>query len=111
MCNSLVKSPAYRSRKLLDLAHRVNECQLQIPSVCVWYSPDGCEPVHADWQEYGKSMGRKAEDYYHAAGCHACHVFLGEAKAPRALKKEVWQSGWQRTMAYYFDQGWIGVVK
>jgi len=105
----LKNSPPYRNRKLLDLAHRVHECQLLIPCVCVGYALDGCEPAHADWSEYGKGMGRKAEDFYHVASCHACHLFLSDGRTPREIKKQAWLAGWRRTIAMYFREGWLCV--
>jgi len=101
----------YRNRKLLDLAHRVHECQVQIDGVCIGYSPHGCEPAHANWSEYGKSMGRKADDVYHAAACHACHAELDQGKQlSREERLDYWRRGFERTMLYYFRQGWLRIA-
>lgn len=101
----------YRSRPLLDLAHRVQYCQIQIPGVCQTYSDHGCEPAHSNQQKHGKGMGIKAHDFMHAAGCHACHAELDQGKRlSKDERREYWQAGWERTIAYYFREGWIGVT-
>ncbi len=75
----------YRDRKLLDLAHQVTECQLQLPGVCQGHSAHGCEPAHSNQQRHGKGMGHKAEDIFHVAACHACHASSTRAGAsPRS---------------------------
>lgn len=102
----------YRSRPLLDLAHRVNYCQLQLPGVCETYSANGCEPAHSNSQRHGKAMSLKAHDFFHCPACHSCHVELDQGrKFSKEQKAEFFMAGWERTMAYYFREGWIGVVK
>lgn len=101
----------FRSRPLLDLAHRVNECQLRLPDVCEGYSSHGCEPAHSNQSRHGKGMSIKADDFYHAAACHSCHAELDQGrKLTRAEKIDFWQAGWERTMALYFKNGWLKVV-
>lgn len=102
----------YENRALLDLAHRVQECQLQLPGVCEHFSPNGCEPAHANGQEYGKGMGLKAHDVYHAAACHSCHAELDQGnKFTREGKLGYWRRGWERTILLYFRMGWLKVAK
>ena len=92
----------FRSRALLDLAHRVTECQ-----ICGRHSP-GCEPSHANWSEYGKGMGLKAHDVFHAALCHDCHVLLDQgAEWTREERKEKWQAAFVNTLLLYFRNGWL----
>lgn len=101
----------HRDRALLDLAHRVHECQLRLPGVCQGHSAHGCEPAHSNQQRHGKGMGIKADDLFHAAACHACHVELDQGRRfSKEEKREFWQAGWERTMATYWRAGWIGVV-
>lgn len=101
----------FRSRRLLDLAHRVHECQLQLPGVCEGYSAHGCEPVHSNQQRHGKGFGCKAEDFYHVAGCHSCHAELDQGKRfTKEEKRDFWQAGWERTIALYFHNGWLLVA-
>ena len=70
---NLQKHKPYRNRQLLDLAHRVQECQIQLDG-CPGFVEDGCEPVHSDQQIHGKGMRQKADDHQHAAGCYYCHA-------------------------------------
>ena len=101
----------YRNRKYLDLAHRVTECQLQIPGICDTYTPDGCEPAHSNQQIHGKGKGLKAHDIYHAASCHSCHAFLDQgADMSREDRRYYWQRGFERTLLHYFSMGWLKVV-
>ena len=102
---------AYRSRKLLDLAHRVQECQVRIPGVCRGYSEHGCEPAHSNQQRHGKGVGHKADDCYHAAACHDCHVAIDQGrKLSREDKQHYWRLGFERTFKLYLENGWLGVV-
>jgi hypothetical protein len=95
----------YRNRRLLDLAHRVTECQ----NCGRW--TDGCEPAHANWHEYGKGGALKAHDLYHAALCHDCHAMLDQGNTlSKDEKKALWQHAHRKTMLLYFQEGWIGVL-
>ena len=38
--------------------------------------PAPSEACHANWSEYGKSMGRKADDEYTVSLCRNCHYLL-----------------------------------
>lgn len=101
----------YRNRKLLDLAHRLNQCTLQIPDVCIGYSPEGLEPCHSNWQEEGIGMGIKADDSVFAAGCHQCHMALDDGnKLNREEKIWFWRRGVIRTVRELFKREWIKVT-
>ena len=103
--------PPYRDRALLDLAHRVEECQLRLPGVCRGHSP-GCEPAHSNQSQHGKGGAQKAGDNFHAAACHWCHAELDQGnKFTREEKVEFWRAGHDRTMTLYFRNGWIGVTR
>ena len=39
-------------------------------------NPPPSEACHANWAEFGKSMGRKASDEYTVALCRVCHYLL-----------------------------------
>ena len=39
-------------------------------------SPAPSEACHANWAEFGKSMGRKADDEYTVSLCRSCHYLL-----------------------------------
>lgn len=100
-----------RSRPLLDLAHRVNYCQVQIPGVCQTYSEHGCEPAHSNQQRHGKGMGHKADDCFHAAACHACHAELDQGrKLTKVERRDYWQAGFERTLRLYWANGWVRVA-
>ena len=103
----------YRNRKLLDLAHRLQFCQMQILGYCEGFSGDGCEPAHSNQIRHGKGTGIKAHDWWHVAACRACHDVL-DGRTPSSLtkseKNEYFEHGWERTMDRYFREGWIGVT-
>ena len=92
----------FRSRKLLDLAHKLNTCPL-----CGQYIPHGLEPAHSDSQKHGKGMGHKAADHFHAAICHDCHETL--PRMPRAERELTWQRAYEATMTTYWERGWLQV--
>lgn len=101
----------YRNRALLDLAHHVNECQLQISGTCTGYTVEGSEPAHSNQSKHGKGGQIKAHDNFHVAGCHACHAELDQGRRfTREEKAEFWQAGHDRTMLLYWRNGWIRVV-
>lgn len=96
----------YRNRKLLDLAHRVTECQC-----CGRAAPDGCEPAHANWAEWGKGAGIKAPDHAHAAMHHDCHAELDQGRSEsRDERKDRWLRAYRRTVDLYWSRGWIRVA-
>ena len=99
----------YRSRAFLDLAHRVHQCQIRLPGICIGYSEHGCEPAHPNAQEFGKGMGHKAADI-HAAACHACHAELDQGKRfSKAEKRDYWLAGHARTVLLYLERGLLKV--
>lgn len=99
----------HRDRNFLDLAHRVTECQLQLPG-CQGYAAEGCEPAHANGSRWGKGLSMKAHDAYHAAACHNCHAEYDQGhKFNREQKQDYWQRGYERTMLLYLINGWLKV--
>lgn len=105
----ILKTENYRNRRLLNLAHRVTECQFRSP-VCRGHSPHGCEPIHSDFSEHGKGMGIKASDDQHAAGCHDCHVWFGGKHLPRDELMAMFIEARQRTFALYRKMKWLAKV-
>ena len=100
----------YRDRKLLDLAHGITECQLRIPEVCEFSTPNGCEPAHSNQLFHGKGTGMKCHDVYHVAACRSCHVELDNGKRlTKQQRVDYWNDGFARTMLEYFKQGLVGV--
>jgi hypothetical protein len=100
----------FRNRRLLDLAHRITECTINIPG-CHGHAPNGCEPAHSNWHEHGKGKSLKAHDCFFAAACHSCHVELDQgSRYAREEKKEFWQRGHARTLLILWERGWIKVT-
>ena len=106
---AIQKDKNLRNRKLLDLAHLVNECQFRLPT-CIGYVPHGCEPIHSDHQEHGKGMGIKASDDQHVAGCHNCHLFYSSGKLSRSEKFNLFNKARVRTFALYAKNRWLEKV-
>lgn len=102
------RNPPFRSRSLLDLAHRVHDCQIKIPEVCTGWTPEGCEPVHPNWSSWTeKGMGQKASDLC-AAGCHACGMAIDQGKDFSHDERELyWHRGFWRTQRLYWAMGWV----
>jgi hypothetical protein len=103
------KHKPLRNRRLLNLAHRINECQFQIAGVCQGYSAHGCEPIHSDHQEHGKGMGQKSDDDQHVAGCRACHNYYSGAM-PREERLPAFNAGRERTFDQYRKRKWLNKV-
>lgn len=100
------REPRYENRKLLDLAHRIQECVN-----CGYFSEHGCEPAHENGLEAGKGMSTKSHDGRHAALCHSCHVWydIGHSRA-LGDKQEMWNRAHKRTFDIYWRNGWIKVA-
>lgn len=92
----------FRSRALLNLAHKLNTC-----TFCGGFSVHGLEPVHSDSSRHGKGMGIKAHDHMHAAGCHACHDSL--PRMSREDREHAWQLAFEATLTEYWKRGWLMV--
>lgn len=95
----------FRSRALLDLAHRVTECQS-----CGRHTP-GAEPAHSNMSAYGKGAMLKAHDWAHAALCHDCHVLLDQGpELTREERRELWERAFRKTLTLYFRNKWLRVA-
>lgn len=108
--SAVPKDKAYRNRKLLDLAHDFQVCQIRIPGVCENYSIDGCEPAHANRQFLGKGFSRKADDYAFAASCHSCHAMIDQGPLDAESKWDYWLKGYFRTVKILWEKGRIKVA-
>lgn len=95
----------YRNRKLLDLAHHLNDCPL-----CNRYSPEGLEPMHSNLQRHGRGLGHKSADHFHAAGCRDCHTKIDSGMLSREEKEAMWLRAFEATLTRYWELGLI-VVK
>ena len=93
----------FRSRSLLNLAHKLNRC-----TRCGHYVPEGLEPAHSDSSRHGKGMGIKAHDHLHAAICHDCHEAL--PRMSREERESEWQRAHEVTMTEYWKRGWLKVA-
>ena len=105
----------HRSRKLLDLAHELHDCQN-----CGCWVEAGCEPAHENGIAAGKGQSIKSSDCLHAAMCHPCHRFYdsgsvgtdpsGLYEATKADKAEMWNRAHKRTFVEYWRRGWLKVA-
>lgn len=68
---------------------------------------------HANQVALGKGFGCKSPDYYVAYCCHACHdLFDGRTgRLNRTERHEMWNRGFQRTVAIWFEAGFLTVGK
>jgi hypothetical protein len=108
--SAILKTNNYRNRKLLNLAHRVTECQFQIEGVCEGISPNGCEPAHSNHYVHGHSMGLKSCDSQHIASCKSCHFHYDAHKLPKEKELEFFNAARERTFAYYRKFNWLNRV-
>ena len=105
-----------RSRKLLDLAHSIHECQNCGRWVGTEGMPDGCEPAHENGIAAGKGFGIKSQDNRHAALCHDCHAWYdqGTGRDPSSdwsssQKPWMFDRAHKRTFDEYWKRGWLKV--
>lgn len=104
----ILKKSNHRDRKYLDLAHKVNECQMKLPGVCIGYSYEGCEPAHSNNLTDGKGQGLKSHDYKTAALCPACHKEYDNGKKfDKEAKRKYFEEAWKKTIDLYFKNGWV----
>lgn len=102
----ITKDIAIRDRKLLDLAHKLNDC-----TRCGKYVPEGLEPAHSNQSIHGKGAGRKAHDHWHAALCHECHAELDQGSTmTREEKAWEWAIAHIATWNEYMRRGWLKVA-
>lgn len=92
----------YRNKKMLAAA-KGQDCALETE----WCNHDPATVVacHSNWQEDGKGMGQKADDFCIADGCSGCHRWLDEGPASEQEKREVFHRGMKRTLRRRLDMG------
>ncbi|WP_332605467.1 hypothetical protein [Acinetobacter sp. ESBL14] len=61
----------------------------KLPCVrCGWDAPS--EACHANWSEYGKGKGIKADDKYTIPLCHVCHCDFDQYKTMGREESKEW---------------------
>jgi hypothetical protein len=92
----------YRSKKLLNAARDIPCCM-----GCGRHNDGSVVMAHANWSEYGKSMGMKAHDWAIAAlGTNCCHGQLDDGKEmTREERKEFWCRAHVKTLEWLFETG------
>jgi hypothetical protein len=75
-------------------ACRGEQCYLRV--VCGGEaSPDIVVPCHSNQSRDGKGMGLKASHSRTVPGCHWCHQWLDQGKAPREEKFAAWDRAYE----------------
>jgi hypothetical protein len=97
----------FRSPKLLAYAKDAPICM-----GCGKHNAGDVVMAHADWSEYGKGMGMKANDWAIAALCTmVCHPYVDtSSKATREERKEFWRRAHVKTIDWLFESGRIKVA-
>lgn len=90
-CGPVPKTAPYRDAVLLEMA-RGRPCLMMVPGVCN-HRLDTTVAAHSNLSIHGKSKGRKAEDCYTVAACHACHSWLDQGPAPARQKEAAFMAG------------------
>ena len=57
-------------------------------------NPPPSEACHANWAEFGKSMGRKADDEYTVSLCRSCHYLLDTYQLGNRAESEAMFEKW-----------------
>ena len=95
----------FRSRPLLNLAHKLHTCPL-----CGQYSPHGLEPAHSDSQKHGKGMGIKSKDEAGAICCDVCHNIIDGRTSVgmgRLQRQDMHEQANRRTVAWWNKEGFL----
>lgn len=95
---------SYRSKKLLASAKG---------QACVICGSVGTTvAAHANSVALGKGTGIKAPDYYTAHVCQYHHDMIDgreHLKPPYESRQELWKTAFVKTVARWFDQGFVEV--
>lgn len=67
---------------------RLNKIR-QLPC-CGCFAPPPSDPCHANWGEFGKGMGKKADDEYTIPLCRECHKWLDTYQGLNRDKAKAW---------------------
>jgi len=97
---------AYRSRKLLDIAH-ILPCCADFPHRCNGPSV----PAHSNQQLFGRGMGFKSRDHYFAAMCPEAHDYVDGRKGGwnREDKHAEWIRAYVKTWDLIWERGLVEV--
>lgn len=111
----MIERGMFRSRRMLDLAHRITTCMN-----CGAQRTEGMDPAHSNLGEHGKGKGLKAHDCFFAALCSACHRWLdnqGHGKDPTGRydskpwdKREMFVKAMHATWLFCWRQDWLRVM-
>ena len=92
------KSSNFRSKRLLDYFRHAPIC-----FSCGKINDGTVVAAHANWAEFGKSGGLKAQDFAVAGMCHKCHSEVDSgSKLSYDERKEKWVSAWIKTLDWLF---------
>jgi hypothetical protein len=69
-------------------------CYLRVAGVCI--GRQTVVPAHSNQSRHGKGLGIKAAHIFTVPGCQACHQWIDQGSATRALKFAVWDTAYER---------------
>jgi hypothetical protein len=94
----------YRNPALLKLANG-QLCLIRVPDVCLGGRKDTTVACHSNWGRDGKGGNIKAHDWAIAFGCSACHWFIDQSNAPKAIKQGYFYPAMKLTRLAIMDMG------
>lgn len=99
----LPKEPRIEIPHLMLMARRPGQiCLLRVPDVCLYpgMQRDDCCGCHGNGFEYGKGLGRKADDCFVVRGCARCHLFIDSSyNATNEQRQDAFRAGLDRQIA------------
>jgi len=90
-----VKKPTVADGSKYLAACRGESCYLRVAGICLFASPS-VVPCHSNQARHGKGMGIKAAHEFTVPGCHACHAWIDQGPADRAVKFGIWDDAFVR---------------
>ncbi len=95
---SMPKTEAKRNPHLLAMA-KGKPCLMRVPGVCN-NNPETTVAAHSNSHEHGKSMGRKAQDFFSVWACASCHHWYdqGQGAQNRAVADSLFKTALLRQM-------------
>ena len=82
---------------------------VSIDGICN-YDPTTVVMAHSNKSRHGKGLGIKAHDIFCALACSNCHSVIDGHTRTEYTKAEIdefWQRGFERTLLWAFNEGWI----
>lgn len=105
------KKPRVENRRLLDLAHEM-PCFATMPHRCTAHL--GCHPAHANWQRWGKGVGKKVSDWAFASVCGEAHKILdgklGHDTLPQDEREYFWLEAFISTQDHIWAERLVRVA-